>query len=263
MMRIKVFSIFILVLMVLSSCGPKVTQQAGLIGSGQSWIDAPMPGSHLPLEAVEIVAHAANPDGISTFEINLNGQLLAKTSPDPASTDPTLIHTRYSWLPAAPGRYLIEVTAYDLNNQAGPPAQVIVEVGEPTPTIALTETQTPTPTCGPLTFSTNINAYCREGPGEVFPPLEDPAMKGVPYLMDGRNLDGTWYRIMLTPNQGCWVPAGVGMPSCDPGKLRVLSDIPTPEIYCSSYTDQTTCEAHVLSCKWNFTLAGTGVCTNK
>jgi hypothetical protein len=151
-MRIKVFAIFILALMVLAACGPQTAPQVGFASANQAWIDAPLPDSHLPLAAVEIVAHAANPDGIASFEIDLNGQLLAKTVPDPASIDQTLMYTRYSWQPSAPGSYRIEVRAFDRNNQPGLPAQVTVEVGEPTPSPTATLTPTFTLTTPPAPF---------------------------------------------------------------------------------------------------------------
>jgi hypothetical protein len=261
-MKFKSIAPIILLVLVLTACGPKETLPQFAAGS-QAWIDSPLPGSHLPLAEVEILAHASSLDGINSFEIKLNGQLLAQTMPDPSSLDQSLMYTRYSWLPAAPGSYLIEVKAFDRNNQPGSPAQVVVEVGEPTPTITPTESQTPTPSCGPLTFITSINAYCRQGPGDFFPALEDLAMKGQPYLMDGRNADGSWFRIMLTPSEGCWVPAGVGTPSCDIGSLRVLADVPTPSGSCSSFADKATCEAHDPPCKWNVTIAGPGTCINK
>jgi hypothetical protein len=265
MMKTRAFTIFILMLLVLSACGPEITLQSD---ASQVWIDAPLPGSHLPLAEVEIVAHSANPGGVASFEIDINGQLLTKISPDPASIAQTLMYARYFWLPAAPGSYMIEVTAFDLNNQPGTPAQVVVEVGEAVPSITPTDTETqtstpiPSPTCGPLTFTPNINAYCRQGPGEVFPALEDLAMKGQPYLMDGRNSEGSWYRIMLTPAEGCWVPVNSGTPSCDPGDLRVLLDIPTPVNACALITDKTICNAQSI-CKWQFALAGPGMCVNK
>jgi hypothetical protein len=263
MMKTKGFTIFIFMLLVLSACGPEITLQ---LDASQVWIDAPLPGSHLPLADVEIVAHSANPGGVASFEIDINGQLLTKIGPDPASIDQTLMYARYFWLPAEPGSYTIDVTAFDLNNRPGTPAHVVVEVGEPASSITPTETQTstpiPTPTCGPLTFTPNINAYCRQGPGEVFPALEDLAMKGQPYLMDGRNSAGDWYRIMLTPNEGCWVPVSAGTPSCDPGDLRILLDVPTPINACALITDQATCNAK-STCQWQFTLSGPGVCANK
>ena len=83
MMRIKWIGFIVLTLMPLSSCGPKEILKAEVQfpGGSQAWIDAPLPGSSLPLAAVEIVAHAASPDGIAAFEINLNGQLLTSTEP--------------------------------------------------------------------------------------------------------------------------------------------------------------------------------------
>jgi hypothetical protein len=91
-------------------------------------------------------------------------------------------------------------------------------------------------------------------------------MKGQAYLMDGRNADGSWYRIMLTPNQGCWVPAGAGIPSCDPSRLRVLAEVPTytPTLIpaCSSFIDRAACNAQ-STCQWNPTISGPGVCANK
>jgi hypothetical protein len=265
MMRIRIFAVFILLPMVASACGPQVAPQAKYASGSQTWIDAPLAGSHLPLAAVDIVAHAANPDGIVSFEINLNGQLLAKTVPDTASIDQTMMYTRYTWQPSAPGSYLIEVKAFDRKNQPGPPAQVTVEVGGPTPTEIQRPTSSPTPTNAPLTFTPNINAYCRPGPDQAFNPLEDLAMKGQSYPMDGRNWDGTWYRIMLKPNEGCWVLASVGTPSSDTSHLRVLAEIPTPTqgVDCSSFTDQTSCEAYNLSCEWKHTMAGPGVCVKK
>ncbi len=135
-----------------------------------------------------------------------------------------------------------------------------------TPSITPTETQTPIPTCGPLTFTPSINAYCRQGPKEIFAAMEEPAMKGEVYLMDGRNADGSWYRIMLTPNQGCWVPAGAGIPSCDLSRLRVLAEVPTytPTLIpvCSDYKDAAGCNADP-ACVWAFTTAGPGYCKAK
>jgi hypothetical protein len=138
----------------------------------------------------------------------------------------------------------------------------------PTPTITLIPTSTPTPV--PLTFTPNINAYCRFGPNRLFD-YKDLAMKGQAYLLDGRNNDGTWYRIMLTPFEGCWVPFDVGTPSSDVSRLRELFDIPTlvptdtptEVVNCSSYTDEKSCEAQPV-CVWKIPPTGAlGACVNK
>ena len=143
----------------------------------------------------------------------------------------------------------------------------------PSPT-PLAPTFTPTPTA--LTFIPNINAYCRSGPGPSFT-SDEIAMKGQPFLMDGRNLDNTWYRIMITASRGCWVPASSGSPSSDPSRLRVLAEVPTftptsppvdiitptppLEDYCSQFTSFGICQiAHSESCIWD---DPAGVCTSK
>jgi hypothetical protein len=278
-MKKVMITILMLGLVVLSACGPRQSLRAAYAGGSQTWIDAPLPGSSLPLAEVEIVAHASSPDGIASFEIDLNGQPLTSIDPAPGSLDPNFKTMRYSWQPAAAGKYLIEVGAVDSKHQNIPPAQALVQVdgvATSTPTLVATETSTPTftptqvptNTNGPLTFTPGINAYCREGPDEIFAPLRDPAMNGIAYLMDGRNFDGSWYRIMLTSVEGCWVPAGVGTSSGDPMRLRVLAEVPTPTmtpeevINCPSFTDQFSCQSQ-SSCEWKFSSFGPGRCVNK
>jgi hypothetical protein len=137
----------------------------------------------------------------------------------------------------------------------------------PTPT-AVGPTDTPTQVPG-FTFTPNINANCRLGPGTLYGPV-GVAMSGIPYLLDGRNADASWLRLMLSPNAGCWVPAGSGTPSDDPFKLRVLviptlipSDTPTQVgVNCSSYTDQRSCVAQPV-CKWVPAITHAGDCVNK
>lgn len=145
-MKNRLWIVFFLLMLVLSACGPKKTAMIQFAGGNQAWIDAPLPGSQLPLAEIEIVAHAASPDGISFFEIDLNGQLLANTLPDSGSFDQVLAYTRYIWLPAAPGTYLIQVKAFDKNNQPGTAAESLVVVVEAIPTPVATATPTPTPT---------------------------------------------------------------------------------------------------------------------
>jgi hypothetical protein len=144
--------------------------------------------------------------------------------------------------------------------------------------LPLPATPTPVP---PLTFTPNFNAYCYFGPDKSFPSI-DLAMKGQAYLMDGRNQEGTWYRLMITPNRGCWVPFDVGLPSAEVGKLRVLATVPTftptlvpsftptlvPSftptlvVNCSAYTDEKSCELNA-ACKWTQPATTRGYCENK
>jgi hypothetical protein len=111
------------------------------------------------------------------------------------------------------------------------------------------------------------------GPAVFFDTL-DVAMKGTSYPIDGRNSDNTWYRIMLNPNQGCWVLENTGSASGDLSGLRVLISpptptftlSPTPPIDCSKYTNRSACDA-VSACQWKLAsdirVAATYVCVKK
>jgi len=141
-----------------------------------------------------------------------------------------------------------------------------------TPTLTPTQTATFTPTPSGIFFVPGFNANCRSGPNPIFS-IVDVALKGSSYSMDGRNLDGNWYRIMLNPNQGCWVPSTAGTPSGDPKGVRVLIEPPTPTFTavsptatlraCASFKDEKSCLAQP-GCGWGITVTtGAGWCGNK
>lgn len=131
-----------------------------------------------------------------------------------------------------------------------------------TATPVATPTDTPTPV--PLGFIPNFNANCLYGPNLTFPSI-GVAMAGQFYLLDGRNLDSSWYRIMLTGAKGCWLPASAGKPSGATANLRVLNEVPTftptrlptdtptptPTLVvdCSRYLDEKSCELQP-TCAW-------------
>jgi hypothetical protein len=147
------------------------------------------------------------------------------------------------------------------------PEAALASPAAPTFTFTFTpaSTSTSTPTPPPLTFTPKFNAYCRFGPDLVFDSIE-LAMKGIPYLMDGRNLENTWYRIMVTPAKGCWVPRSAGTSSGDTSTLRVLADVPTPVptpvVNCSIYTTALTCSAQPV-CVWVPAFTHAGDCVHK
>ncbi len=145
-----------------------------------------------------------------------------------------------------------------------------------TPTVV--PSSTPVPPAG-LKFIPNLNANCHGGPGVFYGTL-DVAVKGTSYPIDGRNLDGSWLRIMLTPNEGCWVVADSGNASGDLSGVRVLLSPPTPTstplppptrtptavVNCKTYTNERSCNLNP-ACKWKASsavvVAVTYVCTNK
>ena len=116
----------------------------------QSWIDAPLDGSRLPLASYAVVFHGSDPGGVARGEFSVNGQVLA----DPGNPDAGnhLVVFQVDWIPPSPGEYKLQTRARNSNGDWSEYAVVNVIVDDPTitPTITLTstptETATPTPT---------------------------------------------------------------------------------------------------------------------
>ncbi len=98
----------------------------------QTWIDAPLHGSTLPMAPNKIVFHAASPSGIDGFEVQINGAVLntvAPTSTGSGGSDyGTLFHGESTWSPPAPGTYFISVRSKSSVGSFGQFAQAQVTV---------------------------------------------------------------------------------------------------------------------------------------
>jgi hypothetical protein len=125
----------------------------------------------------------------------------------------------------------------------------------------------PTPTPLPLSpeFTLTINAYCRLGPNIKY---DDYAteLAGLSFPIVGRNLEDTWYFVRLMDNMRCWFAKQVATASGDLSQLHVFYCPPlptdTPPMECSAHADRASCSADT-ACKWAFTTAGPGYCTDK
>jgi len=100
--------------------------------SNQTWIDAPIHGSTLPMAPYKVVFHAASPSGIESFEVQINGVVLntvAPTSTGSGGSDyGTLFQGESTWTPPAPGTYLVSVRSKSSGGPFGPSAQAQVTV---------------------------------------------------------------------------------------------------------------------------------------
>ncbi len=119
-------------------------------------------------------------------------------------------------------------------------------------------------------FNPAINVNCHAGPG-LFYGVVDVAGKGNSYPLDGRNVAGDWFRIMLTPNRGCWVMANTGSAYGDISKLRVLISPPTPTltptatrvpVNCTAFTTRNSCISAPV-CVWKLLTDTAGYCIHK
>jgi hypothetical protein len=125
----------------------------------------------------------------------------------------------------------------------------------------------PTRTMAPPSFTPDLNAYCRSGPGTTHSQVS-LAMKGQPYPIHGRDPVATWYLILVSPSAECWVYSATGSTSGDTSGVRVVQPTGTPDsgpesplVNCGQYTTRQSCAQHA-ECKWISSMAA-GSCQAK
>ena len=131
-------------------------------GPATSWIDAPLPGTTVPLAPVEIVGHAAHVAGVGDVALFVDDvQVDLHAAGDVRST---LTTVRFRWMPPGPGYYRLEIRARPGSDGPwGEPARTLILVvptaspapsptpspsgwGSPSPGPTLTPRPTPSPT---------------------------------------------------------------------------------------------------------------------
>lgn len=109
-----------------AACSPGGSQNVVKPGP-QSWIDAPLPGSNLPLAQFQVVSHSTDPAHIAQVELSVNGGVV-RTDPN---SDPSalLVTTKQQWMPPGPGNYTLAVRAQNTAGSWGDYAQAVVTIG--------------------------------------------------------------------------------------------------------------------------------------
>jgi hypothetical protein len=136
-----------------------------LVGCGKSstgthvWIDVPVNNLRLiDTGPIKIEGHAASPEGVSTVEVWVNGDLVESISTTASSTTMSAFETIFT--PTSPGEYVIQVVAIGSDDTISTPDMAVVRIGEsvvavpvedeststPTPVVTLTSTPTQVPT---------------------------------------------------------------------------------------------------------------------
>jgi hypothetical protein len=156
MKHFAVFAALLIVTAVLiAACGPVGQSTQG----PTTWIDEPLDGAKLPLGPTEIIAHASDSDGVSSFDFYIDNTLLVHANAV-ASAPVQVYSTGYSgspgtagylasatvgWNPSTPGVYTIRTVATDTAGNLGSQATAVVTVGEvqasPVPSPALVPTE--------------------------------------------------------------------------------------------------------------------------
>lgn len=133
--------------MLLSACNLHHSEEIAAVeqaGNIQTWIDAPLDGSTIPLASYEIVLHVFDPAEVRQVELSANGSLLANLpNPDPGKQLATL---KYFWRPASPGNYMLKARAQSAGGDWSSEAVAVVTVSDFTMTPVITTTASVTPT---------------------------------------------------------------------------------------------------------------------
>lgn len=109
----------------------------------QTWIDAPLDGSTLPLAQYEIVFHAYAAGNPAAVELTINGALISLTPPP---LDQPLVTVHYAWDPQEPGRYVLAARTQDPTGVWSEPDTHVVTIEGSKLTPTFTDTPTPTST---------------------------------------------------------------------------------------------------------------------
>ena len=147
--------LFLAVSVMLAACSPTTPpEEAASYSQPQVWFDAPLPGTVFPLGEVQVVAHAADQNGVAQVEFSLADGTLVGTQP--GSQSDTLLAAIFTWHPPDPGHYIFQVRAMNVNGDWSDYTYTdVVIVGEEAPAPTPEETReipteqptlTPTPT---------------------------------------------------------------------------------------------------------------------
>ncbi len=214
----------LLVIVLSAACGPTSSAIPEDVPTGPgAWIDAPLDGSTIPLASYDVVSHASDPGGMSTFELSVNGQVV---STDPAGGDQagqTIAHISQPWLPPAPGTYLLEVRAANGNGDYGPSAFAQVQVGD------VAEAEIPAPAAQACMWTAAVNVFVRKGPGASIYPEITAVEAGKMFPVVGQSQDQQFWAVEVQPGLVGYVPKadrfGLVSGNCD---VPVLPDPPPP-----------------------------------
>ena len=197
-MRIILRISTLLVIAFSAACGPTTVVSSEDVPTGPgAWIDAPLDGSTIPLAAYDVVSHASDPGGMSTFELKVNGQVV---STDPVQGDQagkTIAHISQPWLPPAPGTYLVEVRAANGDGDYGPSAfaQVIVEGGSAA-----------APAADACMWTAAVNVFVRTGPGASIYPEITAVEAGKMFPVVGMSQDQQFWAVEVQQGLIGYVP---------------------------------------------------------
>ncbi len=125
-------------------------------------------------------------------------------------------------------------------------------------------------------FLVTTGAFCRSGPSTMYD-TETTITQGTQLPVQGRNMDASWYYVLLPDSRACWISGVVGQLQGDPSLLTEIIPEPLPSptltptalpveehpIDCSQYNANPTACNSAPACRWDSSVPPNGVCVNK
>ena len=107
--------------------------------ASSAWIDDPLDGTVLELDVVTIIAHAADPDGVASVALTVDGAAAGSV----AASGDDLVTVELEWLPPGGGMFELQVTGVDAGGDHTSPGRATIRIeGEPAATDGSTTTST-------------------------------------------------------------------------------------------------------------------------
>lgn len=275
-MRERFLSITILLIaaLIITACGLPANQ-ANQPSKPQVSFKGPPSGTTLKVGEQTVLRYSARDvQGVSQIELLVNGAPIQVQPIDPPINT---LSAGEPWTPTTPGSYVVELRAFNVNNEPSDPAQIFLTVEPitetvaesppelPTPTATLviptdtpvpSEPVTPTeePTLTPTLVVTEMAEiadsdpsltvvaeaiFVRGGPGAEYPELGKLNRDETARVI-GQDVTGDWWQIVYPPdsNQRGWVSADPEFTAIsDPTGVALVQAPPLPTPTTSQATD--------------------------
>ncbi len=114
-------------------------------------------------------------------------------------------------------------------------------------------------------FTLQSNANCRKGPDKRYSVVTS-VLAGQSFPIEGRNDDGSWFKVLFKQYVHCWLAATTGSANVLSDDIGVVAApalaTDTPQFNCADFKDRSSCSSH-LACEWYQPPGARGSCRNR
>jgi hypothetical protein len=168
------------------------------------WIDQPLPGMAVPYGPVPVTIHAADPAGLATIRLLVDGHAAAQL----AAPSGELVTVTWTWGPTSPGTHLLTVMAATADGTTSAPVSAgvtFVAPSTPPPSPSAAPSPSPAPSASPpppASPSASPSPRASPSPTSCLPPapdLETPGDASTSYASSGGDKPVFWWVYHVRP----------------------------------------------------------------